>query len=546
MRGAPEVTLPLESFDAESPAASAKTVSTVRPERRRSAGIGGIVARVVRRVLTRNGLALTRLDAGQPEDLATYLAALRIRGCAIDRVFHFDSDPETLRLLASVFEATCIMSCSGPALAALAPAPSADVSSLLEVDARVIHDRAAIEEYLRVSSVVVLRTRCVDLWRGDVDVAGISTALRDRGFHLFDVLRRPVTTGYGAAGENVYLAFERGRADLTISPQRAYRVAEVLNQFSTPVARTSDLTQLGGRGAFGFAGGLYNPGAVSTTGGTILLARGEKSSWPVQKRSVRAFLDSARPTLLVLQENGEVARRCPVAVKTAPTLAGTRFEDFRLFEHEGRIYSNHSGIVCETDPAGIIQPEVLATAVNLSYFDPEPATLTHLGTLALDRPTERVEKNWAMFSAGGAVHLIYSFNPYRLFVASKFPSLHFQLAQEIPVELPLPDEGLMLRNSINPVPYDPAHLLHVVHKVYPGKKYVFWAVLIDRATLRPAKMTATPLLHRDSGNGASIVYLCSAVVGDEDVTFFGGLDDCAVGAWRISRARLDQQWTPVR
>jgi hypothetical protein len=277
-----------------------------------------------------------------------------------------------------------------------------------------------------------------------------------------------------------------------------------------------------------------------------LLARGERAPWPIQKRSPARYLSSCQPMLLRLRHDLQISTATPVRFAATPEIAGLRFEDFRLFTHGSQIYSNHPLIRYEGNRAEgkPVRPERLQTSMGISQFDVEGAQLRPLGSPVLDRPVARVEKNWAVFSAGGRVHLIYSFNPYRLFSAEAFPDLHFSSRTDRILKLPISQDGLYIRNSINPIPWDAGHLLHIVHKVFPDKRYVFWGVLLDRQSLLPAKITRRPLLT-DRSSFASITYVCSAICRDGDLLLFGGIDDCSVGAWRISRSELDSQWSDI-
>jgi predicted GH43/DUF377 family glycosyl hydrolase len=302
---------------------------------------------------------------------------------------------------------------------------------------------------------------------------------------------------------------------------------------------------LTGRSSHGFAAGVSNPGAFHDGDRRLLLARGGRFPWPVQKRSRSRYLSSCQPILLALRDDLQVATATEVRFAEPTRFEDHRFEDFRVFAHQGQIYSNHSAIRygSEHGDSSLVRPERLQTAVWISRFEPEMAMLTPLGAPKLDRPVASVEKNWAMFSTGDRVHLIYSFTPYRLFSAT-VSELSFAAAVERPLRLPLPQDGLYLRNSINPIVWDERHLLHIVHKVFPDKRYVFWAILIDRQSLLPTKITRRPLLSGRSSS-ASITYACSALCQADELLLFGGVDDCAIGAWRMRKAALDSQWIAI-
>jgi hypothetical protein len=250
--------------------------------------------------------------------------------------------------------------------------------------------------------------------------------------------------------------------------------------------------------------------------------------------------------MLTLGTDLRIAARTEVRWADAPAYAGCRFEDFRLFRHQGRLYSNHTYIRGNGGLSGRkpVRPERLQTSVGISRLETEGALLTPLGPAQLDRPVERVEKNWAMCSSGDRVHLIYSFSPYRLFAAQAFPDLQFAFVAERTPRFPFADDGISFRNSINPVPWDSRHLLHIVHKAYPEKRYVFWAVLLDKDTLLPVQFSRRPLVS-DRSSAGSITYVCSAVCHKDDLLLFGGIDDCSIGAWRIRKADLEPHWRAI-
>jgi len=150
-----------------------------------------------------------------------------------------------------------------------------------------------------------------------------------------------------------------------------------------------------------------------------------------------------------------------------------------------------------------------------------------------------------MFTDGERMFLLYSFSPYVLLSTDDWPGLKFTSVREKAFPSDLDSDGLPLRNSINPVDYDADHWLHIAHKVHPDKRYSFWAVLIDKQTLLPAKISDRPLLRAGASAPASTVYACSAICRAEDLFVFAGIDDCAAGTWRLARSTLDRHWTPM-
>lgn len=292
--------------------------------------------------------------------------------------------------------------------------------------------------------------------------------------------------------------------------------------------------------------GVFNPGAFYHAGEAFLLARQEAFPWPVLRNNPERFFAPPPPLLLSLEASGSTARGQigpgrPVDLK-AGFPRGARAEDFRVFAHEGCLLVNHAILRQAGHREGTIQPDKLVTRVGLAQLDPDQSSLTFLGEPNLPLNLRTVEKNWAMFSSGGEIHLIYSFQPFRIF-SSRVP-IPSQYRARIEVSLGLPSHlaGASLRNSINPVPYDPRHLLHIVHSVYEDKRYVFWPVLLDRQSLLPVRVGRRPIFRGEQ----SLTYVCSALAAEDQVTLFGGIDDNALGSWNVTRALLDANWLPIR
>jgi predicted GH43/DUF377 family glycosyl hydrolase len=514
--------------------------------------IATALTEALRRFLAKRGYVVSHLEAGLPEALETYLGALSHREIGFERVFALDSDPETLNVFLNVFATQPVHFQSDPNFENLPLPIRKDERILLEADVAVLYPErnSALLSCLQHARVVVVRAKFSQFWTGKADLYDLASLMAKHGLHFRDVLQRPLGTAMSGPNGNVFFAFERGELSFKeaqrVRRAREFRISEALTHLGSPIVPESSLQRLTGRASHGFPAGLFNPGAFYDDGRLFLLVRGERAPWPIQKRSRASYLSSCQPVLLALREDLQISTATEVQFADPALSEGCRFEDFRVFTHRGRIYSNHSVIRCDRNHGdqALVRPERLQTSVGVSRFEVEQALLTPLGSPMLDRPVARVEKNWVMFSTGDRIHLIYSFNPYRLFSSSAFPDLHFASAGEHALKLPLPDDGLTLRNSINPVPYDSNHLLHIVHKVFPDKRYVFWAVLLDQHTLLPAKISRRPLLSARS-SGASITYACSAICRDDELLMFGGIDDCSIGAWRIPKVDLDSQWSAI-
>jgi hypothetical protein len=329
---------------------------------------------------------------------------------------------------------------------------------------------------------------------------------------------------------------------------RRHRVLETMTYLSSPLVAGGEITTLVGRGSFGFAAGLCNPGAVLHEGKSMLLARSERTPWPLQKIDAPRFYRSSCAFLLELDPANRIESARTVDLDGLDLSRPSRIEDFRLFRFRGQIVANHV-VISDPNPTqpanAALRVDQLQARVALSVLDPVARRLRWQGYPLIDRPLGKTEKNWAMFSAGEELYLLYSFSPYVLLRCTDWSKLRFETVVHADVPVPFSGDKLTLRNSINPIDYDNDHWLHVVHRVYPGKQYTFWPVLIEKKTLRPVRAGSHPLACGGRSHSASILYLSSALATKDHVDLFFGLDDAAVGWSRVTRDRLDSNWVTL-
>jgi hypothetical protein len=193
-------------------------------------------------------------------------------------------------------------------------------------------------------------------------------------------------------------------------------------------------------------------------------------------------------------------------------------------------------------PGRTVAVEQLRCQVAFSRVDFPRAQLAFAGCPELDAPAQFIEKNWAVMSRGDRLFLLYTAEPFHLLELEDWARLRFRTVERAAIRFPFSCPRQSLRNSLNPVDYDEQHWLHVVHRVYPGKQYCFWALLIDKARLRPVFALPRPLARGGQPFPASILYLCSAVAGTNSIRFFFGVNDSGSGTAEVLRSDLDAQW----
>lgn len=197
----------------------------------------------------------------------------------------------------------------------------------------------------------------------------------------------------------------------------------------------------------GSDGGVYNPGALMTDEGIVLLARREIDyRFTPIVHAERIVLD---PDSLALRSHRTLVRR------GYPD--GARIEDFRLMRHAGEILAVHTLV-----HGGRIRPMLS----RLTERHIEPA-----GSLIMPFEVEPIEKNWVLFEHRGVLHCLYSLDPLTILareggVWRVVRRTHNGWADRF--------VG-MLSNSTNLIPFRGGHL-------------GFWHSIVDRRYVQGAMM----------------------------------------------------------
>lgn len=517
------------------------------------------VVSFLRRALARLGFRLSRIDVHPSLSISSFIAMARAQSKLPVYVVCIDNDTfiqsETLSVLLEgrLSAASPFYGRNNQALtlgSTLPSAPAGPFLALIDMEAFAFAELATDFPWLQEAEAWMLRAQLGSFWSGELDFSRLRTRIRNLDFDVVDVVLSPATSPLQAPSGNVTLVCKPNTNACPQSTSARYHTVEALTYLSQPVARRSDFRLLAGRGSFGFAAGVFNPGAIIENKRTFLLARAERVPWARQRIDRSLFFASAQPILLTLDADHCVTAAATIPISGFSESAPTRLEDFRLFRFQGKIFANHAVITdqCHTTRSANskrLDVDVLRTRMGISELAFCPTRLAWHGFPSVDRPLTRTEKNWVMFADCSRLFLLYSFSPYILLSASTWPSLEFKTIVETRLTLPFDDDGLTLRNSINPVDYDDSHWLHIVHKVHPCKHYSYWGILIEKQSLRPVRTTAHPLVCGWNSCSASIIYTCSALVDCNDILLFSGLDDSSSAVAIIPRKRLDAEWVDI-
>lgn len=443
--------------------------------------------------------------------------------------------------------------------------PDSSESFLVEIEAEALNVADLVEgmPWILRANVILIRTTLGYFWSGRGDLRNIVQWWGNRHFAFVEVLDFLGVNRLDAQLGRVILAFERNGAltwkkvdqgdgkmsrETSAAVARIHRCNEALAYLSQPIARVENLTRLSGRGSFGFSAGVINPGVKPNGSGFTFLARGEKVPWAIAEQNQSVFLTGCRALMMKIDDQLTLRAVREVVINRPNGMEGVRFEDFRIFQYQRQLFSNHA---CVSNPgvnpsaARRLQPALLRVNVGISRWDLARNELTYLGAPKLDRLLGLIEKNWVFFEHQEQLYLLYSFKPYHLLRANRWPRLDFETMFNRDFSFPLSEDGIPIRNSANPVEYDSEHFIHVIHKVYPEKRYAFWAILIDKRTLIPKMITDRPLACGWHSAPASIIYICALIPRESEVLLFGGIDDSSIGIWRIPRSRLDSHWVTL-
>ena len=508
----------------------------------------------LRQFLNRRGYVVTRVKPEIAPSLSSVLQYYcRLSGPTLS-VVCFDNDSRFQSELLAVMPENQVLFSSPLGLppegksapgAILPNRPEGRFLTVIDLDSYSLDLLAAKLGWLHEAEVLLLRARLGSYWAGEFDFCHQSAQIKSHGFGLTDFIGHAQLSLVQQPSDSVMLVCMRRNGVCSRSEYSRYRVNEALTYLSAPIAHRGDFKLLTGRGSFGYAGGVFNPGAIVESSLTYLLPRAERTPWALQKADESRFFTSTQPLLLTLDKNNCIAKAVELNIEGLPDPTTLRAEDFRLFRFGDQIYTNHAVISYPQRRSAkhqSLQLEKMQTRIGISKLELNKPRLSWCGFLRIDRPLTQTEKNWVLIDAGDRLLMLYSFSPYILLACGHWPALDFNTIMEEPVALPFADDGLPVRNSVNPVVYDDDHWLHIVHKVYPGKQYSFWAVLLDRKSLRPVKATKRPLVRGWHSVSASIIYTCSVLADNLNIRLFSGLDDSATAVAIIPRQRLDAEW----
>jgi hypothetical protein len=310
-----------------------------------------------------------------------------------------------------------------------------------------------------------------------------------------------------------------------------------------PGTDLSGATHLGGPGFCGFAGGLMNPGAVPVDDGIVLLGKATHCHWlDAYKIDPRLYMAGA-PLLIELNRAYEPGRTACVELDSSFPAERAAFEDFRLYTRDDRVWVH--GVLAELETLAGGRITYWRCRQWHAELDRAGCRLTGFAHPTLDFDITDAEKNWCYFVDGHDLFLLYSLSPFVLLKSAG--DLRFQtvMRRDVPGLAGLGGFEARLSLGTNPTPYGPDHLLVMAHKfqMVDGERlYFHWALLIDRRTLVPTRISSSPVFAGGQARGIlpGIVYVMAAFQQDDDVFFSICESDSHASFLRLRKDVLDE------
>jgi hypothetical protein len=280
---------------------------------------------------------------------------------------------------------------------------------------------------------------------------------------------------------------------------------------------------------------LINPGALHRDGAFHLLCRGE----PNDRTWLGYWADAlATPVWCRFDDQLRLTSHCALRYVGLPPRQ--RAEDWRLFEYEGQLFTNHS-VYLQNGPQLQCRPGI--STIDLGR---RQLVLRHILRPPFEPSTE--EKNWAFFVHDGALLCVYSFNPYIVLQLDVATGATAVVIEGRPVHYEwIGRGGRFVSNSTNPIVWsDDDYIMFIHDHIAPewpeqrNRLYMQYAVLLSRTTLLPTGIVPTPLLigGNEQGRHPGVHYTTSLVNGDDALYAFYGEGDTHSGVVVFDKMQL--------
>ena len=282
---------------------------------------------------------------------------------------------------------------------------------------------------------------------------------------------------------------------------------------------------------------IINPGVLHRKGEFQFLCRAEAN----EKVWLGEFLEhQATPMWCVFDDDLKFKHSFPLHYQEF--LPESRPEDWRLFEYQGKLYTNHSIYIMKDWDKWIVE-----SRPGISEIDLETHELRLCCVLNPPFTPSSEEKNWSFFVHDGSLLCIYSFRPYIILEIDlqygntkkiiEAPDLNFQWHEK----------GKFIGNSTNLVSWDDEHYILFIHDFLDpefgqrNRAYMQYAALISKTTLLPISVIPKPLVIggiEEEGRHPGVHYTSSLVNCHDGLYAFYGEGDTHISTVVFNKDEL--------
>lgn len=282
-------------------------------------------------------------------------------------------------------------------------------------------------------------------------------------------------------------------------------------------------------------GGIYNPGLFYLENKKYIVARCEKNFESYLGNYDKYWNNLTSPMYFEIDDEFKIVDFGVFKMENYPIMI--RYEDFRVFEHNGKIISNHTVITPnynykneDTWPnMNVCSKPGIFISVSLSEINIEDKSMINKKTIKLE-DSSNMEKNWSFFSENGELYFIYSLDPFVVYKKENEGFIKI-IDKKYKYEWNVNTDGMKYCISTNLKRLNDEYYILLFHTKIKGYKYVQGCMLLNN-NLEPVYMTKNPILESEKMKGKypNVLYAFSVDIKDDEIhVYYGEADtNCCV------------------
>ena len=295
-------------------------------------------------------------------------------------------------------------------------------------------------------------------------------------------------------------------------------------------------------------GGIYNPDIIYENGKKYIIARCEKNYDSYTGIYENYWKSLINPMFFEIDDDYFVKSHGVFRMLNFPIRV--RYEDFRTFEHNGKIITNHNITTPNYEYKGgsnwtnmnISTKPGIIVSTGLSEVDIQCETISNIENI--DLGISKLEKNWSFFTIENELHFIYSIDPFivykkvdKQYIKVIDKKYNYSWNSE-------PDSKMKYCISTNLKRLNNEYYILFFHTKVIGYKYTQGCILINN-NLEPVYMTKNPILESTEMRGKfpNVLYVFSVDVKDDEIDVFYGESDTNCCVAIIDKVKLIENIT---